>query len=155
MILNRSRKLAINKETKLELPIKSTTQDIISTLYLIRTFNFKNSNPGDTYWINTFFAGKTWDLGIKYIGKETINTKLGKISCYKLQPVLSKKLIDELNFFSLSDDDKLFKSDEQINIWLTDDENKIPVRIKSITNLGSLIIDIYKCSNLKNTPVWE
>ena len=72
---------------------------------------------------------------IKYAGKETVNTKYGKISTIKLQPLLLKG--------------NTFKGGEDMTVWVTDDSNHIPVKIESKLSVGKIKVDLVQHENLK------
>ena len=80
--------------------------------------------PGHEILIHTYFIDEIYDLRIVYAGKEIIETKKGKISCYKYMP------ITEVGRF--------FKTENDITLWITDDKDFLPVRIKLDLRLGSL-----------------
>ena len=72
---------------------------------------------------------------IKYAGKEIVNTKYGKISTIKLEPLLLKG--------------NTFKGGEDMIVWVTDDNNHIPVKIESKLSVGKIKVDLVQHENLK------
>ena len=82
-----------------------------------------------------FLDDEVYNLYIKYEGKETVKTKYGKFRAHKLKPLLLKG--------------NVFKGGEQMTVWVTDDENRIPVRIESPISVGSIKVDLKKHENLK------
>ncbi len=46
---------------------------------------------------------------------------------------------------------RVFKGDDDMTIWVSDDANKIPIRIKSAIKVGSIKVDLTKYSGLKNS----
>jgi hypothetical protein len=77
-----------------------------------------------------------YNLNFTYLGKETIKTDLGKVKCIKLRP----KLVV----------DRVFKGTNDMTVWISDDENKIPIRVQTEIQVGSVKVDITGYSNLKN-----
>jgi hypothetical protein len=61
---------------------------------------------------------------------------LGKVKCIKLRP----KLVV----------DRVFKGTNDMTVWISDDENKIPIRVQTEIQVGSVKVDITGYSNLKN-----
>lgn len=112
------------------------TQDVISALYYARNLNFKNAKIGKEFPINVYLDEEIYNLKFKYAGKQTINSDIGKVKCYKLVP----KLVV----------DRVFKNEDDMTVWITADENKIPVRVKAKIAVGSLKVDLTSYSNLKN-----
>lgn len=121
-----------NKET----PIKAGTKDIIATLYYIRTLDIHKAQIGssDTYPI--LFDNEQHNLRLTLLNKETINTALGKKECYKLGIEIT---------------DKAFLKGKTNNvIWLTADENKIPVYGKFKVPIGNGELKIKSATGLLN-----
>ena len=73
---------------------------------------------------------------IRYIGKETIKTKYGKFNAIKFKPLLIKGTI--------------FEGGEKMTVWVSDDMNKIPVRIESPISVGSIKVDMMNRRNLRH-----
>jgi hypothetical protein len=46
--------------------------------------------------------------------------------------------------------DRVFKSTDAMTVWVTDDENKVPIRIQTEIRVGSLKVDLVKYQNLRN-----
>jgi hypothetical protein len=76
-----------------------------------------------------------YDLYIRYLGKETVKTKYGKFKAIKFKPLLIKGT--------------LFEGGEKMNVWVTDDPNRIPVRIESPITVGSVKVDLIGHRNLR------
>ena len=94
---------------------------ILSAFYLARTLDLK---PGDTAFFNAIGGVKKYKLKIICHRKETINTALGKKNCLVIEPVIQG--------------DGLFKAKGRLTIWLTDDEERLPVLMKSEIAVGSI-----------------
>lgn len=74
--------------------------------------------------IKTYFIDRLWDLQIRYDGKERLNTKFGKINCIILKPVT---VIGDF-----------FKNDDDMTMWVSDDANHLPLRIRLNLTLGTI-----------------
>ncbi|MDP2174703.1 MAG: DUF3108 domain-containing protein [Bacteroidota bacterium] len=112
------------------------THDIISALYYVRNIDFSKAKKGDNFPIDIYLDNKIYNLGFKYDGKETINTDIGKIKCLRFVPILVV--------------DRVFKDQNDMTVWVSDDENKIPIRVKAKIMVGSVKVDITDYSHLKN-----
>jgi hypothetical protein len=44
----------------------------------------------------------------------------------------------------------LFKGGEGMKIWITDDANKIPIRIESEVSVGYVRADLFEMTNIRN-----
>ncbi|MFM7856645.1 MAG: DUF3108 domain-containing protein, partial [Flammeovirgaceae bacterium] len=85
-------------------------QDMLSSFYYARTLNFDNAKVGDVFVINTVCDGELFPLKIKYMGKETVSLRKGKFRCMRFVPVVSTG--------------RIFKNNEDLSVWITDDKNK-------------------------------
>lgn len=114
----------------------SHVQDLVSAFYYARTLDFDNAQPGDTFLIHTYLDDEVFPLVIKYEGKSTLKTKLGKIRCIAFKPYLLEG--------------RVFKEKEGMTIWVSDDKNRIPVRAQADILVGSIKMDITSYKNLAN-----
>ena len=127
----------IKKGTLEVIPTEENVQDLISSLYYLRkNFSPNSIEVGDYYTINMFYDSKNRELALKYLGKEVINTKFGKVECLKLMPA--------------TDRSRIFKGEGSITMWLTNDKNKIPIRIQADLLVGSIKADLEKFSRIAN-----
>ena len=102
--------------------IPKYVNDIVSAFYLARTFDYSKMDVGDI-----IYKDKYYDLNVKYLGKEVVDAPAGKFNCIIVEPMIKE--------------DELFKSEGSIYVWLSDDELKIPVRVKTKVVVGS--VDAY------------
>jgi hypothetical protein len=109
-------------------------QDMLSSFYYARTIDFSKAKKGDIYSVQTFVDDEIWDLKIKYLGKETITTDIGKVNCIKFCPVVQKG--------------RVFKKEEDLTVYISDDANHIPVRAQGEVLVGSIKMDITSYSGL-------
>lgn len=113
--------------------------DIVSAAYYLRTLDLSKLAPGQEIRIETFFDNEPWPLIVKYLKTSTVKVgKLGKISCYEFVPVVQ-----------VSD---VFTSNDALHLWISADENKIPIRAQMDLAVGSCKVDIIKYENL-NHPI--
>jgi hypothetical protein len=125
-----------NGVTKKTYTVPYGVQDIISGFYFLRKFDYNKMKVNDTIKINAFFEDKLYDFKIKYVGKTKIDTKFGDIQVIKLVPIMP--------------DNQLFNGENSISVFLSDDKNKIPVRMQAEMFVGSVKVDLVKYSGLKN-----
>lgn len=111
-------------------------QDMLSAFYAARNVDFTNAKEGDIFSINSFIDKELWPLKIKFAGRETIETAIGKFSCLKFRPIVQKG--------------RVFKSEEDLNIWITDDKNHVPLRAQAKILIGSIKMDITAATGLAN-----
>src|SRR4030095_148646 len=116
--------------------VPENVQDVISVMYYMRNINYDQNKAGDKIPFTMFMDDKVYNLSIHYIGKETIKTKYGKIKAIKLRPLLLKG--------------NVFEGGEKMTIWVTDDDNHIPLQVESAISVGKVKMDLVHYENLKN-----
>jgi len=124
------------KSTKKIKKIPDNTQDMLSALYYARTLDFSKAVKGQAFYMTTYIDDSAYKVGMKYMGKENVKTDAGTYRCVKLQPILIV--------------DRVFKSDDQMMLRVTDDANHIPVRVESGISVGKIRADLTSYSGLKN-----
>ncbi len=134
LIFNHKEELVVNEDNK-QFSIPKKTQDMLSALYYARTFDFENAASGDSAMINTFIDDTTYRVGLRYEGKEIIDTEFGKFKCLKIKPILIVG--------------RIFDSKYDMTLWVTDDHNKVPLRVESGLTVGSIRADLEEYNNLK------
>jgi hypothetical protein len=118
-----------------------SVQDMLSSFYFARNIDFTNAKEGDVFTIPSFVDKQNWTLKIKYVGKETIHTDVGKFRCLKFRPIIQTG--------------RIFKKEEDLNVWITDDKNHIPIRAQAKILVGSVKMDLTSYKNLANPPAIE
>ena len=116
--------------------VPDNVQDIVSGFYYLRTLNFDNRKNGEQIRIQGFFDDEVFDFTVTYRGKETVETKAGKIRAIKLVPKMPKN--------------KLFDGEDAVTVYLSDDKNKVPVLIQAQMFVGSVKVNLSKYKGLKN-----
>tara|TARA_X000000368_G_C23022680_1_gene708736 strand:- start:831 stop:1661 length:831 start_codon:yes stop_codon:yes gene_type:complete len=127
--------IVYQKDTQ-QFNIDTNSQDLLSTLYYARTLDLNSAKIDQEFIINTFFDKQMYPLKIRFLGKEDIETDLGEFSCLKFRPLLQEG--------------RVFKEQEDMTIWISDDLNKIPIRLKTNLLVGSIKMDLVKFRNLKH-----
>jgi hypothetical protein len=92
---------------------------------------------GDTIKLKAFFEDKLYDFKIKYLGKVKLNTKFGSIQSIKLTPIMP--------------DNDLFDGENSIRVYLSDDKNKVPLKIQADMFVGAVEVDLKSYSGLRHT----
>jgi hypothetical protein len=115
-------------------PISSDIQDMLSSLYYLRNKKLNNLKIGDEIKLKLFFDQEINNFKLRFLGKEIIKTKFGKIRTLKFRPIVQAG--------------RIFKAKESVTIWVTDDENKIPIKIKASLAVGSLRADLVSFKGL-------
>ncbi|MCX6290646.1 MAG: DUF3108 domain-containing protein [Bacteroidetes bacterium] len=125
---------------KKTIAIPEYTQDLISAFYYARNLDFATAKEGDIFPINGYLDDGIIPLNLKYIGKEDIKYKKGVFHCLKFHPVLQEG--------------RVFRTKEDMTVWISDDKNRIPVRVESEILVGSIKMDLMDYENLNNEPAF-
>ncbi|MFL5762814.1 MAG: DUF3108 domain-containing protein [Bacteroidia bacterium] len=119
------------------LNITSCTNDVMTAIFYVRCLDFSKYKVRDTIPITFVLDGEIFPSYVRYLGKETIKTPaLGKVRCIKFSP----KLIEGT----------IFKGGEGMTVWVTDDENKMPVYVETPILVGTIKVYISKFVGLRN-----
>lgn len=119
-----------------EYDLPGTVQDLVSGFYYLRTLDLGKLKPGETVLIKGFFDKEIYNIKLIYEGTEKLETEIGEKDTYIFSPQLPKN--------------KLFRGEYPVKVWVTKDQNKIPVKIKANLFLGSLNFDIINAKGLRN-----
>jgi len=129
-----------NKETvftgKKLVKTPAYVQDLLSAYYFARTQDMRHAKPGELITVPCFVDDTLFSAKIRFIGRETITTDLGTFKCMIFRPVIQTG--------------RIFKHEEDMNVWITDDENKIPIRAEAKILVGSIKMDLIDYSGLLN-----
>ncbi|HNP19178.1 MAG TPA: DUF3108 domain-containing protein [Fulvivirga sp.] len=120
-----------------EFEIPKYAQDIVSGYYYLRTLNFSKIKEGEIIPIKAFFDDEVYDFKIRFIGREQLKTKLGTINSLVLSPIMPEN--------------GLFNGENSIKVWISEDRNKVPLKIRANMFVGAVEVDIqaYSKGNIK------
>ena len=113
-------------------------QDIISAFYLARTFDFSGLKEGDKIPLNLFFDDSVYVSVIQFAGREEVATDLGIFRCLKFRPMVMTG--------------NVFSQEYPMDIWISDDDNHIPVLASSAVIVGSVKLELIGYEGL-NRPL--
>jgi hypothetical protein len=117
-------------------PVTENVQDIVSTFYYLRNYPaIDRMKPGESVAVDMFFDGEITKFKLKFLGNEDIDTKFGIVPCMIFRPLVQSG--------------RVFKEEESLTVWISDDDNKIPLRIKASLAVGSLKADLDAFKGLK------
>lgn len=111
--------------------------DLLSAYYFSRNLDLSSLKKNESFKLTYFLNDEVKQLGIKYIGIETIETALGKLECIKFSPEISPG--------------RIFRKDSQLFLWVTNDGNRIPVRAEVEIIVGSVTMELVSAKGLKHT----
>ena len=122
--------------------IESEVQDMVSAFYYLRNnYDTKKIKEGDVVMLNMFFDEENYPFKLKYLGKETIKTTVNgarvKVKTLKFRPYVMAG--------------RVFKEEESLTLWVSADDNKIPLKVKADLAVGSLRADLVQYKGLKHS----
>lgn len=125
-----------NKKAIREFP--QDAQDMVSAFYYLRNnLDTKNIEVGHEEDLDMYFDKGVHKFKMKFLGRETLKTTFGQVPCLKFRPYVEAG--------------RVFKEKESLTVWVSDDENKIPIVIKADLAVGSLKASLSEYKGLKHS----
>ena len=112
------------------------TQDFISAMYYTRIFEDDTLKPGDIFYVNFFIDDSVYNSAVIFEGREIIEIKIGKFKCLRLKPMMAVG--------------EVFKEKYPMILWVTDDDNHLPVLGKSAIIVGNIKMELMEYQGLAN-----
>ena len=125
-------------DKKLNFTLQDSVQDLISAFYYLRNnYEFDDLVQGEAVELKVLYdRDGIYRFKLRYLGKEIIKTKFGKVECLKFQPLVQSG--------------RVFKEKESLALWVSNDMNKIPIRIKANLVVGAISADLDGFNGLKH-----
>ena len=131
---HKAKEINHKKDTEKSFFIQNNVQDMISSFYYMRNVDLETLKENDSISVNMFFDGKMNPTKLIILGRETIKTKFGKIKTVKVRPLVMKG--------------RVFKDEENVTLWISDDLNKIPLKIKASLLVGAAKAELIEYNGL-------
>jgi len=127
---NHNDSIVITQDSSFFIPIN--TQDMLSAFFLARTFKKESIIDGKSFYIPLFMDDENYNLEIKYLANEMMDTKWGKIDCMVFQPKMQEG--------------RVFEDEEKMKIWITDDANHLLLKVETEIWAGTIkaVLEDYK-----------
>ena len=119
--------LEVKKREQFTMNIPPYVLDILASFYYVRTQDMQVGMP---FYLTNHDNKKVYDLKVIVQKKEIIEVRAGKFRCIIVQPVLMGEAI--------------FKQKGELWVWLSDDQYKIPIQMKSAVFVGSITTELTK-----------
>lgn len=117
--------------------VPNNVHDMLSAFYYIRNqIDSDDLKPGEELRVNMFIDDENVDFKMVFLGREVIKTKFGNVATLKFRPYVLAG--------------RVFKEKESLTFWISDDKNKIPVKIEADLAVGSLDADLEAYKGLKH-----
>jgi len=118
------------------LPITPCLFDVMTAVYYFRCVDFSKYKEGDKIPIHMILDSQKYDLYIRYLGKDEVKTR-------------NKQKFKCIKFSASVVEGSVFKSGENIIIWVTDDNNRVPVIVEAKIIVGSVKAILNETKGLK------
>lgn len=123
-------------KTETTIVVTENVQDIVSTFYYLRNYSeIDRMKVGESVAVDMFFDNEVTKFKLKFIGTEDIKTKFGTVPTMVFRPFVQSG--------------RVFKEEESLTVWISDDDNKVPVSIKASLAVGSIKADLEAVKGLK------
>lgn len=134
---NKAHVLNRKNNSKKSYSVPENVHDMLSSFYYIRNeIDSDDLKPGDEIRLNMFLDDENLDFKLMFLGREVIKTKFGKVATLKFRPYVLAG--------------RVFKEKESLTFWISDDKNKIPVKIEADLAVGSLDADLDAYKGLRH-----
>lgn len=120
-VIDASKNVATRKGQLIEVPPRIF--DPLSLIYYLRMLDLK---VGSSYEFTLLADGKLYTVSANVTGRETLSTPAGRFECLVVEPRMESA-------------SGVFRDGQnRLLIWLSDDDRRLPVRIRSDVNIGSI-----------------
>ena len=113
-------------------------QDMLSILYYVRNHDYSLYQTGDSIPVKIFFDKETYPLKVMFYGKE------------KSKDIKDQGKFNTLKFIPEVVAGYVFSNDTKMNLWVSDDKNKIPLMVESPISIGSIKAVLKRYKNLRH-----
>jgi hypothetical protein len=98
-------------------------QNYFSLITYIRTLTFA---PGDSFAVDCFVHSKSYNIAVRCVERKPVAVESGTFNCILVKPVLVGE-------------GRVFTKKDEVKLWLTNDNIKMPVMITAKIALGTII----------------
>jgi hypothetical protein len=125
MTFDQEKHLALYNGGRDTFQVPDFVQDVLSAFYFVRT---QDLQVGKSIQVDNHTDKKTYPLEVKVLRKEKVKVPAGEFDCVVVEPMLKTPGI--------------FEQKGSLTVWLTDDEVKMPVLMKSKVFIGSISTEL-------------
>lgn len=125
------------RKTKTEIDFAPNLQDLVSTFYFLRNhFDLEGIQVGETASLHMIYDKKPFAFQFRFLGYENVKTKFGVVPCVKFRPYV--------------EEGRIFKKESGLSLWVSNDNNRIPIKVVAELSVGSLDVDLVDFKGLKH-----
>ena len=112
-----------------------TTQDMLSALFYARTFNKNDLLQKKSFFVPIFMDEENYSLEILYLKDEKVKTNFGEVNCMVFKPKMQEG--------------RVFEDGEEMKIWISDDRNRLLIKVETQIWAGSIKAILVKHQGVK------
>ena len=118
--------------------VSENIQDMVSSYFYARTLNLNNLKKDTILSFNSIVDEEIYVLKVKFLGREKIKINAGEFNALKFCPIVQQG--------------RIFKAEEDLTVWISDDYNKVPLLAKAKIWVGSIRMELEKMEGELNKP---
>ena len=108
---------------------------MLSSFLYGRSLKSSDLKKREPLFINMFLDEEIYNMEVLFLGEETINTEIGNIKCLKFSPKVQVG--------------RVFKNEDDLTIWVSDDKNHLLIKVELEIWVGSIDAKITSAENIK------
>jgi hypothetical protein len=112
-------------------PFSGQVQDVLSAIYFLRT---QRLETGKSFQLKVTDSGQVYEVPVRVTEKKRMKTVLGKVDAFRV----------DVDMFGAQ---RLIQSDGQFTIWMTADQQHVPVKARIKSDYGTFNITLKKVLN--------
>jgi hypothetical protein len=116
--------------------VPDNVQDIVSAFYTARSLDFSEAVPGQVFELPLFLDNETHRFIFRFKGRKSVSTDVGTFRALVFMPVVMKG--------------RVFSSQDDLVVFISDDANKIPLQIKANILVGSVKMTLTEHKGLRH-----
>ena len=126
------------KSLTMERKIPPNTQDIVSAFYVMRNLDVTHLEVNDELYVKFMLDDSVYNSKVIYLGKEVVKVKAGTFNALKFKPMVATG--------------EVFDEQYPMTLWVSDDPNHVPLKVKSAVIIGSVTIELAEYDQLAHPP---
>ncbi|RQP14347.1 MAG: DUF3108 domain-containing protein [Chryseobacterium sp.] len=115
--------------------IPARMQDMLSAFYYLRSLDPNQLRVGNVIRMNVWIDDNYFPFALRVAGTEVRETKFGKVNALKIVPTVLGG--------------RVFKNNESVTMWVTNDINHVPVEIRAELRVGALTASLDSYAQLR------
>jgi len=108
-----------NREVPDTMEVKGHIYDVLAAFYAVRQMPLE---VGKSIYFDLHDINQRYDLEVKVLGRERVEVPAGTFDCFIVEPELKSA--------------GLFRKEGELQVWITDDQYRMPVLMKSKLYFG-------------------